>query len=324
MSKILDIWCQHLGDECFYWIYAANIWRKYVILRVSFWGMNIFYWIYAANIWEYMSVGGFLWALRAQGWEMYCGEKSPTAFSCTLASQHFPTRQRIRFPTAACSMQTSTSEIWCNSFRDTCHHISQPCQGLQSSFSPAWRRLQGNAKMFRSEAWGTWSRPQPCPYFIVYKRCSVGCVVVVGGRKVMYTIENHLFHPAKGAPQKRDDLPRKKGTLLVPVLPCPPSILMGNGGGTPPPPSLFTGAQSFIAYTMSPSLQRRMIRQHWCFSFQRVNQSHMVAQRRCIVHCHEHLCHGLLAPSGALVFILVYYIPSSSSHFLKFFKFFRF
>ena len=81
-------------------------------------------------------------------------------------------------------------------------------------------------------------------YFIVYKRCSesVGCVIVVGGRKVMYTIENHLFHPAKGAPQKRDDLPRKKGTLLVPFLRCPPSILMGNGGGTPPPPSLFTGA----------------------------------------------------------------------------------
>ena len=81
-------------------------------------------------------------------------------------------------------------------------------------------------------------------YFIVYKRCSesVGCVIVVGGRKVMYTIENHLFHPAKGAPQKRDDLHRKKGTLLVPFLRCPPSILMGNGGGTPPPPSLFTGA----------------------------------------------------------------------------------
>ena len=233
---------QTLGGWMFYWIYAANIWRKYVILRVSVCGMNIFYWMCDANIWEYMSVGGFLWALRAQGWEMYCGEKSPTAFSCTLASQHFPTRQRIRFPTAACSMQTSTSEIWCNSFRDTCHHISQPCQGLQSSFSPAWRRLQGNAKMFRSEAWGTWSRPQPCPYFIVYKRCSVGCVVVVGGRRVMYTIENHLFHPPKGAPQKRDDLPRKKGTLLVPFLRCPPSILMGNGGGTPPPPSLFTGA----------------------------------------------------------------------------------
>ena len=64
----------------------------------------------------------------------------------------------------------------------------------------------------------------------------------MGGRKVMYTIENHLFHPAKGAPQKRDDLHRKKGTLLVPFLRCPPSILMGNGGGTPPPPSLFTGA----------------------------------------------------------------------------------
>ena len=78
--------------------------------------------------------------------------------------------------------------------------------------------------------------------------------------QVYYCHENHLFHPAKGAPQKRDDLPRKKGTLLVPFLRCPPSILMGNGGGTPPPPSLFTGAQSFIAYTMSPSLQRRMIR----------------------------------------------------------------
>ena len=84
--------------------------------------------------------------------------------------------------------------------------------------------------------------PRPILYFIVYKRCSVGCVVVVGGRKVMYTIENHLFHPAKGAPQKRDDLHRKKGTLLVPFLRCPPSILMGNGGRTPPPPSLFTGA----------------------------------------------------------------------------------
>ena len=104
--------------------------------------------------------------------------------------------------------------------------------------------------------------------------------------QVYYCHENHLFHPAKGAPQKRDDLPRKKGTLLVPLLRCPPSILMGNGGGTPPPPSLFTGAQSFIAYTMSPSLQRRMIRQHWCFSFQSVSQSHKVAQRRCIVHCH--------------------------------------
>ena len=34
----------------YYWIYAANIWRKYVILRVSVWGMNLFYWIYAANI----------------------------------------------------------------------------------------------------------------------------------------------------------------------------------------------------------------------------------------------------------------------------------
>ena len=78
--------------------------------------------------------------------------------------------------------------------------------------------------------------------------------------QVYYCHENHLFHPAKGAPQKRDDLHRKKGTLLVPFLRCPPPILMGNGGGTPPPPSLFTGAQSFIAYTMSPSLQRRMIR----------------------------------------------------------------
>ena len=66
--------------------------------------------------------------------------------------------------------------------------------------------------------------------------------------QVYYCHENHLFHPAKGAPQKRDDLPRKRGTLLVPLLRCPPSILMGNGGGTPPPPSLFTGAQSFIAY----------------------------------------------------------------------------
>ena len=35
LSKILDIWCHHLGDECFYWIYAANFWKKYVILRVS-------------------------------------------------------------------------------------------------------------------------------------------------------------------------------------------------------------------------------------------------------------------------------------------------
>ena len=70
ISKILDIWCQHLGDEHFYWIYAANIWRKYVILRVSVWGMCIFYWIYAAKIWEYMSFGVFLGALRAQGWEM--------------------------------------------------------------------------------------------------------------------------------------------------------------------------------------------------------------------------------------------------------------
>ena len=60
--------------------------------------------------------------------------------------------------------------------------------------------------------------------------------------QVYYCHENHLFHPAKGAPQKRDDLPRKRGTLLVPLLRCPPSILMGNGGGTPPPPSLFTGA----------------------------------------------------------------------------------
>ena len=89
----------------------------------------------------------------------------------------------------------------------------------------------------------------------------------MGGRKVMYTIENHLFHPAKGAPQKRDDLHGKKGTLLVPFLRCPPSILMGNGGGTPPPPSLFTGAQSFIAYTMSPSLQRGMIRHIDVFHF---------------------------------------------------------
>ena len=60
-----------LGDECFYWIYAANIWRKYVILWFSVWGMCIFYWIYAAKIWEYMSFGGFLGALRAQGWKMY-------------------------------------------------------------------------------------------------------------------------------------------------------------------------------------------------------------------------------------------------------------
>ena len=30
LSKILDIWCHHLGDECFYWIYAANFWKKYV------------------------------------------------------------------------------------------------------------------------------------------------------------------------------------------------------------------------------------------------------------------------------------------------------
>ena len=60
--------------------------------------------------------------------------------------------------------------------------------------------------------------------------------------QVYYCHENHLFHPAKGAPQKRDDLHRKRGTLLVPLLRCPPSILMGNGGGTPPPPSLFTGA----------------------------------------------------------------------------------
>ena len=29
LSKILDIWCHHLGDECFYWIYAANFWKKY-------------------------------------------------------------------------------------------------------------------------------------------------------------------------------------------------------------------------------------------------------------------------------------------------------
>ncbi len=88
------------------------------------------------------------------------------------------------------------------------------------------------------------SMAQNILYLIVYKRCSesVGCVVVEGGRRVMYTIEKHLFHPAKGAPQKRDVLPRKRGTLLVPLLRCPPSILMGNGGGTPPPPSLFTGA----------------------------------------------------------------------------------
>ena len=85
--------------------------------------------------------------------------------------------------------------------------------------------------------------------------------------QVYYCHENHLFHPAKGAPQKRDDLHGKKGTLLVPFLRCPPSILMGNGGGTPPPPSLFTGAQSFIAYTMSPSLQRRMIRHIDVFHF---------------------------------------------------------
>ena len=32
---------------------------------------------------------------------------------------------------------------------------------------------------------------------------------------------------------------------------------------------------------------------------------------------------NLLAPSGALVFIMVYYIPSGN-HFFKFFKFFRF
>ena len=71
LSKILDIWCQHLGDECFYWIYAA------VILRVSVGGMYIFYWIYAANILEYKSVGGFLWALSAQVWEMYIFLLSP-------------------------------------------------------------------------------------------------------------------------------------------------------------------------------------------------------------------------------------------------------
>ena len=85
--------------------------------------------------------------------------------------------------------------------------------------------------------------------------------------QVYYCHENHLFHPAKGAPQKRDVLHRKRGTLLVPLLRCPPSILMGNGGGTPPPPSLFTRAQSFIAYTMSPSLQRRMIRHIDVFHF---------------------------------------------------------
>ena len=44
---LLDICCQYLRI-C--WIYAANIWRNYVFLRVSVWGMNIFYWIYAANI----------------------------------------------------------------------------------------------------------------------------------------------------------------------------------------------------------------------------------------------------------------------------------
>ena len=33
----------------------------------------------------------------------------------------------------------------------------------------------------------------------------------------------------------------------------------------------------------------------------------------------------LLAPSGALVFIMVYYIPAAQrTHFFKFFKFFRF
>ena len=49
----------------------AQGWRKYVILRVSVWGMCIFYWIYVANIWEYMSFGGFPGGLQAQGWEMY-------------------------------------------------------------------------------------------------------------------------------------------------------------------------------------------------------------------------------------------------------------
>ena len=44
-----------MGDECFYWIYAANIWGKYVILRITVWGMNVFHWIYAANILEYVS-----------------------------------------------------------------------------------------------------------------------------------------------------------------------------------------------------------------------------------------------------------------------------
>ena len=34
----------------------------------KFW--DLFYWIYGGNIWEYMSVGGFLCGLRAQGWEM--------------------------------------------------------------------------------------------------------------------------------------------------------------------------------------------------------------------------------------------------------------
>ena len=41
-----------LGGWMFLLDICSNIWRKYVILRVSVWGMTIFYWIYAANIWE--------------------------------------------------------------------------------------------------------------------------------------------------------------------------------------------------------------------------------------------------------------------------------
>ena len=49
--------------------------------------------------------------------------------------------------------------------------------------------------------------------------------------QVYYRHENHLFHPPKGARQKRDDLHGKRGTLFVPLLPCRYLILMGNDGG---------------------------------------------------------------------------------------------
>ena len=43
----------------------------------------------------------------------------------------------------------------------------------------------------------------------------------------MYTIGNHLFHPPKGAPLKRDNTHCKIGTLFVPFLRCRSSRITG-------------------------------------------------------------------------------------------------